>query len=290
MSPIVLENRKGGYYYSVTAKLEKTFDFGLSAMAAYTRSEAKNLVDGAGDQAFGAWADNANVSGPNVPTLSHASYITPDKVIANVSYRFEYLKSMATSVSLFYEGGSQGRFSYVYSSSIVRDGSNNALIYVPKDATEITFVDQTVNSKVWTAADQSTAFFKYIEQDDYLKTRKGQYAERNGAQLPWVNKFDVKIAQEFFVNVGGKRNTIQVSLDVLNVGNLINPDWGKTYLYNQNNILVPNNMSSVTATGTVKPNFKLNPYNNEMLSKTFRDNVSFASTYSMQLGIKYIFN
>jgi hypothetical protein len=49
-------------------------------------------------------------------------------------------------------------------------------------------------------------------------------------------------------------------------------------------------MSSVTATGTVKPNFKLNPYNNEMLSKTFRDNVSFASTYSMQLGVKYIFN
>ena len=290
VSPIVLENRKGGYYYSITAKLEKTFDFGLSAMAAYTRSDAKNLVDGAGDQAFGAWADNANVSGPNVPTLSHASYVTPDKVIANVSYRFEYLKSMATSVSLFYEGGSQGRFSYVYSSSIVRDGSNNALIYVPKDATEITFVDQTVNSKVWTAAEQSTAFFKYIEQDDYLKTRKGKFAERNGAQLPWVNRFDFKVAQEFFVNVGGKRNTIQVSLDVLNVGNLINPDWGKTYLFNQNNILVPNNMSSVTATGTVKPNFKLNPYNNEMLSKTFRDNVSFASTYSMQLGIKYIFN
>jgi hypothetical protein len=290
VTPIVLENRKGGYYYSVTAKLEKTFDFGLYAMAAYSRSEAKNLVDGAGDQAFGAWADNANVSGPNVPVLSHASYVTPDKVIANLSYRFEYLKTMATSVSVFYEGGSQGRFSYIYSSSIVRDGSNNALIYVPKDETEITFVDQTVNSKVWTAKEQSDAFFAYIEQDDYLKTRKGKYAERNGAQLPWVDKFDVRIAQEFFVNVAGKRNTLQVSLDILNIGNLLNPNWGKTYLFNQNNILVPNNMSSVTATGTVKPNFKLNPYNNEMLSKTFRDNVGYASTYSMQLGVKYIFN
>lgn len=294
ISPIVLENRKGGYYYSVTAKLEKTFDFGLYAMAAFTNSGAKNLVDGAGDQAFGAWADNANVNGPNVPTLSHASYVTPNKVIANLSYRFEYLKSLATSVSLFYEGGSQGRFSYVYTSSIVRDGSNNALIYVPKDPTEITFVDQTVgtapNAVLWTAAAQSEAFFKYIEQDDYLKTRKGMHAERNGAQLPWVNKFDLKIAQEFFVNVAGKRNTIQVSLDILNIGNLLNSDWGKTYLFNQNNVLVPANMNSVTATGTVRPTFRLNPFNNEMLSKTFRDNLGFGSTYSMQLGFKYIFN
>lgn len=297
MSPIVLENRKGGYYYSVTAKLEKTFDFGLYAMAAYTNSGAKNLVDGAGDQAFGAWADNANVNGPNEPTLSNASYVTPHKVIANLSYRIEYLKSMATSLSVFYEGGSQGRFSYVYapdksSQNFVRDGSNNSLIYIPKDASEISFIDQTVNGKLWTATAQSDAFFKYIEQDDYLKTRKGKYAERNGAELPWVNKFDVKIAQEFFVNVGGKRNTIQVSLDILNFGNLLNPNWGKTYLFNQNNILIPDKaiLDQVTATGTVIPKFKLNPYNNEMLSKTFRDNVGYASTYSMQLGIKYIFN
>lgn len=291
ISPIVLENREGGYYYSVTAKLEKSFDNGLYAMVAYTKSEAKNLVDGAGDQASSAWNGNPNVNGANSPELSYASYVTPDKFIANLSYKIDYLKSMATTFSLFYEGGSQGRFSYVYSSNIVRDGAgSNNLIYVPKDETEITFVDQTVNGTVWTAKQQSDAFFAYVNQDAYLKTRKGMYAERNGAVLPWVNKFDVKVAQEFYVKVAGKKNTIQVSLDVLNVGNLINSNWGKTYLYNQNNILVPTNNSSVTATGTTKPTFRLNPYNNEMLSKTFKDNVGYGSTYAMQLGVKYIFN
>ena len=291
VSPIVLTNEKGGYYYSGTVKLEKAFDSGFYGMIAYTHSAAKNLVDGAGDQASSAWNGNANVNGANSVEKSYTSYVTPDKVIANVSYKIEYLKTMATSVSVFYEGGSQGRFSYVYSSNIVRDGAgSNNLIYVPKDPSEITFVDQTVNGKVWTASDQSASFFAYINQDKYLKNRKGKYAERNGAIMPWRNRYDVKVMQEFFIKVGGKRNTIQVSLDILNAGNLINKNWGIADSYCQNNILTPANSSSVVAGGTVKPTFKLNPYNNEMLKKTYKDYVDYTSTYSMQLGIRYIFN
>lgn len=291
VSPILLKNANGGYYLSGTVKLEKTFDNGFYGMVAYTHSEARNLADGQGDQASGAWSGNPNVNGSNSFEKSYTSYVTPDKLIGNVSYKFEYMKHMATTVSVFYEGGSQGRFSYVYSSNIVRDGGGNfSLIYVPKDPSEITFVDQTVNGKVWTAGDQSAAFFAYIDQDKYLKSRKGQYAERNGAVLPWRNTFDLKVMQEFFIKVGGKRNTIQVSLDVLNVGNLLNKNWGAADLYNQNNILTPVNINSVVAGGTVKPTFRLNPYNNEMLKKTFSDNVSYTSTYSMQLGIRYIFN
>ncbi len=296
LSPIVLENRKQGYYYSFTAKLEKSFDHGFTGMVAYTRSEAKNLVDGSGDQASSAWNGNANVNGANSEQLSYASYVVPDRLIASLSYKVEYLKSMATTFSVFYEGSSQGRFSYVYSTNVVRDGAgNNNLIYVPKNASEITFVDQTVKnaagaSVLWTAAAQSEAFFKYVNQDKYLRTRVGKYAERNGALIPWRNNFDAKIMQEFFVKVGGKRNTIQVSLDVLNVANLINHSWGIADFYNQNNILVPANNASVVAGGTVKPTFKLNPYNGDMIQKTYRDYLSYSSTYSMQLGIRYIFN
>ena len=296
VAPIVLKNKNGGYYYSVTAKLEKAFENGFYGMVAYTHSEAKNLVDGAGDQASSAWNGNANVNGANSAEKSFTSYVTPDKVIANFSYRIEYVKSMASTVSLFYEGGSQGRFSYVYSSNIVRDGAgSNNLIYIPKDASEITFVDQTVKdaagvSTVWTAAAQSDAFFKYVAQDKYLRNRKGQYAERNGVLMPWRNQFDLKLMQEFFIKVGGKRNTLQVSLDILNVGNLINKNWGLADYYNQNNILTPANNTSVVAGGTVKPTFKLNPYNYGMLKDTYRDNVGYGSTYSMQLGVRYNFN
>ncbi|HOU02104.1 MAG TPA: carboxypeptidase regulatory-like domain-containing protein [Bacteroidales bacterium] len=296
VSPIVLENRRGGYYWSMTAKVEKSFKGGLNAMLAYTHSAAKNLVDGSGDQAASAWNGNANVNGANSDELGFASYIIPNKLIGALSYKVEYLKFMGTSISLFYEGGSAGRFSYVYSSNIVRDGAgSNNLIYVPKNSSEINFVDYTFTPSggspiSWTAQEQSDAFFDYIEQDKYLSSRKGEYAERNGVVMPWVNKFDIKIQQDFFVNVGGKRNTIQVSLDILNVGNLINKNWGIVPYYNQNNILVMTNNTSVVPGGAVAPTFRLNPYNNAMISKTFSNNVSYVSTYSMQLGIRYIFN
>jgi hypothetical protein len=285
VSPIVLENRKGGYYWSATAKLEKAFDNGFSAMVAYTHSE------GAGDQAASAWNGNPNVNGANSPELSYASYVTPDKIITAISYKVEYLKFLGTSVSLFYEGGSAGRFSYVYSSNIVRDGAgSNNLIYVPKDPSEITFVNQTVSGFVWTAQSQSERFFEYLNQDKYLKSRKGMYAERNGAKMPWRNGIDLKIMQDFFVNVGGKRNTIQLSLDILNFTNLLNNKWGIAQSYNQGNILTQTNVSSIVPGGTVTPTFRLNPYNNTMLTKTFRNNISYSSTYSMQFGVRYIFN
>jgi len=202
---------------------------------------------------------------------------------------------MATSFSLFYEGGAQGRFSYTYSSSIVRDGGANNLLYVPKDASEITFVDYKDSKGVliWTAAEQSEAFFAYVDQDKYLKKRKGQYAERNGAVTPWRNTFDLKVTQDFFIKVAGKRNTLQVSLDILNVGNLLNKNWGLADYYNQNNILVNTNnatMGTVVNGVVEQPKFRLNPYNNAKITNTFSNTLGYGSTYSMQLGIRYIFN
>lgn len=88
------------------------------------------------------------------------------------------------------------------------DGINgNDLIFVPNNASELTFVDFTSNGVTFTATQQAAAFDKYIDQDAYLSTRRGQYAERNGALLPWLWRADFSFLQEFYVNTGGKRNT-----------------------------------------------------------------------------------
>jgi hypothetical protein len=288
--PIVLINKSGGYYYSFTFKLEKSFFKGFTGMVAYTHSEAKNLVDGAGDQASSAWNGNANVNGANSPMLSYTNYVMPDNVIGSASYRIEE-KKMAWTVSLFYQGASAGRFSYTYSSNIARDGAgSNNLIYIPKDPSEITFVSETVNGVTYTPQQQSNAFFAYIKQDKYLRTHQGQYAERNGAILPWANRFDLKLQQEFFFNVAGKRNSIQVSLDILNFGNLLDKYWGLVKQYNQNQLLIMTNSAAIHADGTVVPTFRFNPYNNALPAQSFSNSLSYTSTYSMQLGIRYVFN
>jgi len=294
-----LKNGGSNYYWSITAKAEKTFDFGLSAMAAYTHSNGKSSRDGIGDQLGSAWYNDPTVFGSNDYTMGYSGFVIPDRVIASLSYHKEYGKYFGTTVSLFYTGASQGRFTYVHDASyggLVNDGGGNSIIYIPNSPDELTFVDfnyknadgQTVT---YTAADQKTDFWNYINQDKYLSKHKGEYAMRNGALYPWVNNFDIKILQDFFVNVSGKRNTIQVGLDIMNVGNLLNSSWGILNYYNKNNFLKITNMSAVVAgKGSVVPTYNFNVNGTEKLTQTFRPNIGYASTYYMQLSLRYIFN
>ncbi|MBX2967435.1 MAG: TonB-dependent receptor [Cyclobacteriaceae bacterium] len=293
-NPILLSNGNQGHYYSVSAKVEKQFNNGLSAFVAYTRSGAKVLYDGGGDQLINTWQNTQiSTSIANRPELSTAGYVVPDRIIASVSYRKEYLKKLATQVSLFYEGSIQGRFSYTYSADFNRDGQVNDLIYIPKDASEITFTDFNygtgANPNNVTAAQQSALFFEYIKQDKYLSKHMGEYATRNGATLPWRNQIDLRFAQDVFTDIGGKKNTLQFTIDIFNFGNLLNPKWGIFKQVNAPGILVPTNVGSLGNPG-VAPTFRLQSAGNQPVATTFRDNNSITSTYYMQFGLRYIFN
>jgi hypothetical protein len=54
--------------------------------------------------------------------------------------------------------------------------------------------------------------------------------------------------------------------------------------------LAVTNANSLIPGGTVLPNYRLASANGDIITKTFRDNVSTASTYSIQFGIRYLFN
>jgi hypothetical protein len=292
-NPILITNGNKGYYFSLTAKVEKPFAKGFYASVAYTKSLAGNLHDGGGDQPQSAWQGTATVNGANTSPLGYTDYVLPDRVVALMSYRKEYLKHLATTVSLIYNGGISGRYSYVYGADFNRDGvSGNDLIYIPTKAelTTMQFQSQTVNGVVYDQNAQRTLFENYIGQDKYLRAHRGQYAERNGAQIPWLNRVDVKIMQDVFTKVGKNKNTVQFTLDIFNFGNIINSDWGKFKSINASSILIPTNQNSLVPGGTVVPQFRLATANGDIITKTFRDNVSINSTYSIQFGLRYIFN
>ena len=295
LNTIVMTNAKGGYNWMVTGQLSKQFSQGLGLMVAYTRSDQRNFGDGAGDQLLNLWSIPPTAGNPNVPSLSYSQNLNPDRVIASVSYRKEYFKNLATSISLFYEGSQQGRFSYVYSSDFNRDGqSGNDLIYVPRDASEASIapgnlvIGTGATAKTYTPTQQADLLMAYIEQDDYLKTRKGQYAERNGAKSPWRNQVDFRLTQDVFRNVGGTKNTIQFSMDIFNVGNMLNKSWGVYNFVNNAQILVPQNVSAISATN--KPTFRLGQASGDVVRETFGTTQTISSTFYMQFGLRYNFN
>ena len=295
---IVLGNASQGYYFSLTGKLEKQFSNNLFGSVAYTHTNSKNLYDGDGTQPLSAWQGTATVNGSNNLPLGLNGNTLPNRVIAALSYRQEYLGHLGTTVSLYYEGATQGRYSYLYSSDFNRDGANADLAYIPRNASEITFVPITSGTgastvTLFTVQQQIDAFAAFVNQDKYLSQHQGGYAERNAATYPWRHEVDVKILQDLFTNIGAKRSTLQLSLDIFNLGNLLNNNWGRVQQLAFNNFLEPVNVAALTtADSSPKPTFRLGRDNvtGQLINSTFRDAVSLSSTYYMQVGLRYIFN
>jgi len=286
---IVLQNSGEDYAFALTAQLEKAFGDNWFAKVAYTYTEAY-ANNNPGSIAFGSWASNAIRNNPNLPELSFSSEAVPHRVLASGSYRIEYAGLGATTISLFWSGSPQGRFSYVYAGDMNQDGVvNNDLIFVPNRASDLRFEQFTQAGRTFTVAEQQAAFDAFIDQDDYLRTRRGQYAERNGALFPWVFRADLSIQQEFFLELGGKRNTLQLRLDVFNVGNLLNSEWGVGW---QRVEPFPLNFVRVDPDGVpvFRMRFVNTPSGPELLRESFRRTASLSDVWSAQFSIRYIFN
>jgi len=290
---VVLTNTKEkGHSFSSTVGLSVPAKRGLFGSIYYTYTEAKDVSGNPGSNASSAWSGSPSVNGPNEQILYPSLYGSPHRVVANISYRKEYINHLATTLSVFYTGSNLGyngntnesRFSYVYSNDLNNDGISADLLYIPLDVANITFIDKNG----FTAAQQREAFNNFIENDDYLSKNRGKYAERNAVLMPWLNRFDFRALQDIFYNVGGRRNTIQVSLDMLNVGNLINSKWGvRQELTGAQNLL---RVESVT---NGVPAFSMNTVSengvNVLPTKALRDITNSLTTWSMQLGVRYIF-
>jgi len=274
---MVLSNTDRGGGFSYTAQLSKNFSKGFYGQIAYSYNLTQDLSGNPGSQAASAWSNLNSVRGNNNLDLAVSQFSIPHRVLAAFSYRFEYAKSLATTISMFYEGTNQGRFTYRYSNDMNNDGLSNDLMYIPKDRTEAGILIPN--------AVEADAFWNYVQQDKYLKKNAGHYAESNGALLPWVNSVDLKVLQDFSFQAAGKKHTLQASLDMLNFGNFLNSNWG-----NRNRTTISNGgllRYSTTAGGI--PQYTLNKVNGAYPLTTFEPSIGVTSTWGMQLGLRYIF-
>jgi hypothetical protein len=281
---IVIKNTDLGYSYALTATISKSFENGLFASLAYTNSDSRSVNDG-GSIAQSQWRDRVVSGDPNENVASYSSYIQTHRFNAYGSYRLNYLNEKAsTTFGFTYSAAPAGRFSYTYSGDMNGDNqTSNDLIFIPRSQSDIMLRDLGT----YTAAQQWADLDKYITQDSYLNAHRGHYAERNGAELPWSANFDFKIIQDFYIKVGGHKNTLQFTLDVFNFGNYVTPQWG----LNQSTLRAGliNYVANDAATG--KPVFTF-PYRSGTtpLSDTFQRSFGLGSRWQAQFGVRYIFN
>ncbi len=278
---ILLDNTNKGYTYNLTAQLQKNFSNGISAMFAYTNTEARSINDGTSSTALSNWEFLQIVNDPNNPQLATSNFQTRHRVIGSLNYKINYGKDKAfgTGISVFYAGVSGTPFTYLYNGDLNGDGHDrNDLFYVPRDQSEIRLLPIAGSFPV-SVADQWTALNSFIESDPYLNTIRGEYTQRNGAETPWQHQFDVRLTQDLGVLARGTKNKLQLTFDVFNAGNLLNKDWGRSYFVS-NQALTLVSYDSRNAGFTFKAPSSGKGY----------QTAAFDSSWSGQFGIRYLFN
>ena len=105
--------------------------------------------------------------------------------------------------------------------------------------------------------------------------------QRNGSRTPWVNTFDVRISQELPGFFEGHKS--EVWLDIMNIGNLINDDWGHIQYQSAYSDMRAVNFQGVDeATGKYIYNFS----ESAVWTPGFTD---LESRWSLQVGFRYKF-
>ena len=285
---ITLENTSLGYQYSLTGQLRKEFANGFYATAAYTYSQAKDLTSNPGEIAGDAYQRLPVSGNTNQAQLAYSDFGLQHRVIAAAGRRFAYADNkLGTTLGFFFEAGQGNRFSYTYAGDLNRDNiPGNDLLFVPASQSQINLVDITrtdANGQqvvVTTAAQQWQQLDAYIRQDDYLSSHRGSIAERNGSLSPWYTQLDAKLMQDFTLTTNsGKKNTLQLSFDILNLGNLLNRSWGNRRLVGNNRLIEVAGYSGDT------PSFQFRGG-----SQTFFTDTNLASRWRAQVGVRYIFD
>jgi len=282
----LVDNTSKGYTFNITGQVSKQFSQNTSLNVAYSFTRADALVDGRGFINNTNWSNILSVQGNNNPAVTRSSFDAGSRLTAFLSHRFDYSDFANTSVSLFFTAKSGSPYSFVYNSEATSDVSQSAgyndLIYVPNSQSEINLVDIDGGA---TAAQQWSALDAFISGNDYLNSRRGDYAEANEVRTPFESVLDLKIIQDFYFGGknGGKRQNIQVTFDVFNFTNMLNKNWGRRYFVGGNtfSLLQANrNDDGVLEYNFTAPN--RDPFN-------IVQSGTYSARWNAQLGLRYSF-
>ena len=278
-SAYVLENTNKGYGYSGTFTVNMRPAQGLSLMAAYTHTVAKEVTGMPGSNASSVLNYIGTVYGPNNPGVHNSEYVTPDRVVASITHS----DKSNNHFSLIYEAWRGGyNYSYMTANDMNGDGYNYDLIYIPTD-------EQVANGEFrFVSENDAQRFMDYVHADKYLSKNQGKYAETYSVYSPWVHRVDFSYKHDFKIKAGKSMNTLQLCFDVKNVLNLFNSNWGVSKYMNpalgEGRILKyegydQDGYATFSTPSAVNPN-----------TEVWNKSIGIGQCWYASVGIKYMFN
>ena len=290
-SAIVLKNQNIGSSWNLATSLEKPFGEGTFVKAAYSYGVSRNTVD-PGSIAFGSWNNNQHSGDPNNPGLGYASTSPGHRLFGAASMRRDWVRFGPTTMSLYWETRTIGNTSYTFAGDANGDGgTSNDLIYIPRDISEMNFQTYTLPATTtqpavtFTAAEQAAAWEAFIAQDPYLSQHRGEYAERGAVFLPMFNRADFSVSQQIGSNFAGRRNSLELRLDFLNFGNLLNKHWGISQ-----RLVTTQPLTNPSADANGALQYRLRNINRRLITSSLEQTAGIGDVYRIQMSVRYRFN
>jgi outer membrane receptor protein involved in Fe transport len=289
---IDLKNQSKDFSYSLTAQLRKRYADNWEGMVAYTYSKSRDVASFTSSTHISNWQFGRTLSGRQEDAYTAVSlFDQPHKLMATGTYTLNWAKT-STDFSAFYSGVSGASHDYVYggptgstTGDLNGDGVNgNDLLYVPRNALDPSEIQFRV-SGTRTPAQQAVDFENFITNSKCLSKYRGQILPRNSCRLPFLNQVDAAIRQRLPTIRG---QDVAVTLDIFNVGNLVNKNWGKLRTMplssNSNVPLVTHVGYSSTAAATAVPIVQFTPPASEYTILNTATNF-----WRTQLSVRYSF-
>jgi hypothetical protein len=296
---ILLGNNKTntGYAYDCSAgiigslghdwKLDLNYHYGQS----YVNNEGTSSVN------LTQWRTMETVNGRNFITRSVSDFSAGHRIFAMFNRTFQNRPAKtAVTLSFIYTGQSGTPVSYVYEGSMTRDdGIFGAydLIYVPTkgELDEMIFLSNTINGITYTAVQQKESLNRLIENDGYLKKRRGNYAERNGSRTPFTHVIDFRIRYDIRMVVSHKKYQVQFSFDLFNLTNFLNRDWGRRYFQPNDNIALLNFAGYTGSPDQFIPQYRFDPGTvlKEKWAVSSSPTPAYSARWNGKLGLRVVF-
>lgn len=301
-------NTDVGYSYNIAATLSKRFNSGFSTYLSYSYGDSYTAFDGTSSQNNSQWRGYYNQNGrnadPSVLGAQRSDFAFGHRVFGQLSYDLDY--DIAgnfggrSKLSVNFNAQNAGFITYNINAAnfrFVDDGgfSNNELFFVPESIDQIPLVDFEYNGTTYSAQQQWELLDAYIEDNPGLADYRGDYVERNTGRVPMNFNMDLRFLQDFYIEMAnGQRNTIQLSIDVFNFTNLLNPEWGKVRFagsFGGYSVVTLENNLGFPGDNTT-PEYTINPdliEGDDPWDGNFDLSGLRSSRWQMQVGVRYIF-
>jgi len=281
---MLVDNTSQGRSHQFTIGLDKPIVSNWGWSLFYTYTNAKEVSPLGNSQNATTWGFTP-IASVNENVVNPSRYAIRDRLSGQLHWKKAFFSNYVTRVSVFYEGRSGRPYSYIFANdangdatSVNGQGYSNDLFYVPAGPGDV----------LWTGGEAMEAqFFAWLDSSA-LAFYKGRIAPANAFRTGWSNTFDMRISQEFpgFF----RQHKTEVALDIMNVGNLFNKNWGLIEDYGTNAVSRVAHYAGIDpASGKYVYHFAQQPTGPGIQENNNEKGNTAVSRWSVMLSVRYRF-